>query len=67
MVTQEIIDEYLEDIPTSKQTQMSLVDQEIILIAVANRLGLYDAEDSLRNRLVREGHLTLVGRVCRLG
>lgn len=41
----------LEKIPNCPQTQDSLTDQLKFLRMVANRLGLYDAADHIKNTL----------------
>jgi len=50
-VHREVQDRYLAQIPKIDQTQASLDDQLKILHAVANRIGLYDAADFIKERI----------------
>jgi hypothetical protein len=50
MNTQDII----RDIPQQPQTQESLSDQLLVLQAAANKLGLYDAAEFLREVIERK-------------
>lgn len=42
-------EEILNLIPKQPQDQRSTYDQLLVLLGFANRLGLYDAADSIRN------------------
>lgn len=46
-----VSEEVLKSIPQQRQTQAALNDQLFDLIAVANRLGLYDAADFLQSKV----------------
>lgn len=46
----------IRSIPRHPQVQWALNDQLRVLAAAANRLGLYDAADLVRNTLNRQQH-----------
>jgi hypothetical protein len=43
----------IKNLPRHSQTQVALNDQLVMLMDVANRVGLYDAADYLRGKLGR--------------
>lgn len=51
MSDQELISRYLESVEKQPQAQFATVEQLVVLQAVANKLGLYDAADWLARQL----------------
>ena len=49
----EALNRVIVEIPQQPQRQYATDDQLRVLIAAANRLGLYDAADAIRNWLER--------------
>ncbi len=56
-------DEILKLIPKQPQDQRSTIDQLLVLLGFANRLGLYDAADSIRNLICDDWHKELYSHI----